>query len=245
MSAPADALDKLFSCLVRIVRDQRPECLATAMEVADILRFVPYKAVRAEIGADSDDDYGHTMTRLLAGERALLFGDDLMQDDLRAELASKNPNVQAYRAYLNTRVTLAQERVREALDALGPAAPRPSPSGADAADAAAGAGLGAAARVAPGTLPPASASPPAPGRRPAAPRQQAVPDATRPVDVDTMTRSARPGCRYCGQSLPPDRAVRFCPHCGQNLSVRRCGACSAELEPGWKFCVSCGRATTA
>jgi hypothetical protein len=38
--------------------------------------------------------------------------------------------------------------------------------------------------------------------------------------------------------------VRFCPHCGQDLSVLRCGACSAELEPGWKFCVACGRAAS-
>ncbi|HVZ49386.1 MAG TPA: hypothetical protein VG916_11420, partial [Gemmatimonadaceae bacterium] len=126
MNLPAspDALDKLFACLVRAARERQPECLAAGMEVADILRFAPYKSVRAEIGADTDDDYGHAITRLLSGERGLLFADDLMQDDLRAELESKNPDPQAYRSYLNTRVTLAQERVREVLDALGPAAAR-------------------------------------------------------------------------------------------------------------------------
>jgi hypothetical protein len=35
----------------------------------------------------------------------------------------------------------------------------------------------------------------------------------------------------------------FCPHCGQNLTVVQCPACSAELEIGWKFCPTCGRKT--
>lgn len=50
-------------------------------------------------------------------------------------------------------------------------------------------------------------------------------------------------CRYCGNKLPQGRKVVFCPHCGQNLTVMNCGACGAELEVGWKFCVACGRAT--
>lgn len=49
------------------------------------------------------------------------------------------------------------------------------------------------------------------------------------------------GCRYCGGALPAGRAVRFCPHCGQNLEVHNCPACGAELEEGWKFCVACGK----
>ncbi|MBI1808306.1 MAG: zinc ribbon domain-containing protein [Gemmatimonadetes bacterium] len=70
--------------------------------------------------------------------------------------------------------------------------------------------------------------------------------APRPIEpgVDAPHRAARPGCRYCGQPLPEGRDVQFCPHCGQNLRVRRCAACSAELEPAWKFCVACGRAST-
>jgi Double zinc ribbon len=48
-------------------------------------------------------------------------------------------------------------------------------------------------------------------------------------------------CRYCSGKLPQGRKVVFCPHCGQNLTVVNCSACGAELEVGWKFCVSCGR----
>ncbi|MDE3215350.1 MAG: zinc ribbon domain-containing protein [Gemmatimonadota bacterium] len=50
-------------------------------------------------------------------------------------------------------------------------------------------------------------------------------------------------CRYCSGKLPQGRKVVFCPHCGQNLTVINCSACGAEVEVGWKFCVSCGRPT--
>jgi hypothetical protein len=249
-SAP-DALDQLFAILVRTVRDQRPEYLASSFDVSELLVFVPYKAVRELIGADTNDDYGHTVTRLLAGEKGLLFVDDLMQDDLRAELQSKNPDLQAYRSYLNSRVKLAQERVRLVLDASGPApvrladvAAEPSPTSAPAAKP-----------LAPEPKPEAIAKPVAPAveapKPPKSPlvtrdlsivvKPRAVPDATASVAASVDARSARPGCKYCGQPLPQGRDIRFCPHCGQDLSVHRCAACSAELEPGWKFCVSCGR----
>jgi predicted RNA-binding Zn-ribbon protein involved in translation (DUF1610 family) len=53
--------------------------------------------------------------------------------------------------------------------------------------------------------------------------------------------TADTGCPYCAQALPPERAFKFCPSCGLNLLVRRCPGCSAEIESGWKFCVTCGR----
>ncbi|MDA1080316.1 MAG: zinc ribbon domain-containing protein [Gemmatimonadetes bacterium] len=246
-----DPLDRLFAVLVRTVRDRRPELLASGLDVADLLSAVPYKRVRTEIGVATDDDYGHTMTRLLSGERGLLFVDDLMQDDLRAELDSKNSDLQAYRSYLNSRVTLAQERVREVLDALGTAPasaaftdsqtaapPRPASPPARKARAAPDA---TAASIAS----PRPAAPNPPRERPHSPRPNAVPNAIALMAGGVEPRSARPGCKYCAQPLPHGRDVRFCPHCGQDLSVMRCAACSADLEPGWKFCVTCGRAATA
>jgi predicted amidophosphoribosyltransferase len=55
------------------------------------------------------------------------------------------------------------------------------------------------------------------------------------------TVSARGGCRYCGGEIPEGRSIVFCPHCGQNITVRLCPACSAELEVEWRFCPTCGR----
>jgi hypothetical protein len=48
-------------------------------------------------------------------------------------------------------------------------------------------------------------------------------------------------CRYCSNALPAGRTVNFCPFCGQNLRVRNCPACGAELESGWRFCLACGK----
>ena len=229
--AAPDELDRVFAWLVRAVREQRPEYLAGPFEVGELLGFVPYKLVRADVGLATNDDYGHALTRLLAGERGFIFVDELMQDDLQHELKSQVPDLQAYRAYLNTRVTLAQERVREVLDALGPAVPR-DPVAATNAEA----------KPAPAQAAPAKTAPSKAAARPIA---RAVPSATTPVSAGVDPRTARAGCKYCGQPLPQGRDARFCPHCGQDLSVNRCGACSAELEPGWKFCVACGRSSSA
>jgi len=52
-------------------------------------------------------------------------------------------------------------------------------------------------------------------------------------------------CPYCGGALPEGRRITFCPHCGHNLTIQYCPACSTELETDWKFCTTCGREQTA
>ena len=273
-----DPLDRLFTTLVATIRAERPEYLGGAFEVSELLAFVPYKKVRAAIGVDTNDDYAHAITRLLAGEAGYVFVNDLMQDDLQAELKSPNPDLVAYRAYLTSRITLAQTRVREALDRLGPpatasesaaetsgSAPAPTaPAPVTPAPSAPAPVASAASDAPPRAAPPARqvAAPPRPAapvvpltqlasppgatrERPIIAKPRPLPDATNPVDALENARASRPGCKYCGQALPQGRDVRFCPHCGQDLAVHRCPACSAEVDPGWKFCVTCGRATTA
>jgi hypothetical protein len=219
-----DELDRLFQRVVRAVRDARPEYLSRPFEVAELLEFVPYGAVRSELGIETNDDYAHAVTRLLAGERGYVFADELMQDDLKAELASPNPDLAAYRSYANARINLSQEHSRQALEVIGPpSTPAPNASGEP-------------------TERPRELRPITPRRAPPSP-PKAVPRAPDPAAAGPK-RTARPGCRYCGQALPENREAQFCPSCGQNLLVLRCAACSAELEEGWKFCVSCGRAAT-
>lgn len=58
----------------------------------------------------------------------------------------------------------------------------------------------------------------------------------------TVRAPAPHSCRYCCGTLPGDRSITFCPHCGQDLTVRQCPACSTELDATWRFCVACGRA---
>jgi predicted RNA-binding Zn-ribbon protein involved in translation (DUF1610 family) len=65
---------------------------------------------------------------------------------------------------------------------------------------------------------------------------------TTSFTVPTLTSMDLPeGCRYCGGTLPEGRAITYCPNCGQNLAAKHCAGCGAELDPAWKFCVSCGK----
>ncbi len=217
-----DHLDLLFERIVRAARETRPEFLTRPIEVAELIELVPYRAMRAAGEMETNEDYAHALTRLIAGERGYIFADDLLQDDLRAELGGASPDLAAYRAYLTARVTISMAHAAK----LSGAPPASAPGGPERA-------------AVPAALAEAATAP-----KPVRPSTIAASPPHRPLDATAETTSPhalRPGCQYCGQALPEDRTVHFCPNCGQNLLARRCAACSAELEPGWKFCVACGR----
>jgi hypothetical protein len=99
--------------------------------------------------------------------------------------------------------------------------------------------------------PDASAQPPVAPRPPAPPRPapsaQPTNQPTNPTDSMSAQRplaTVEGGgkCRFCGGTLPEGRRITFCPHCGENLTIRHCPACSSELQVGWKYCTTCGRA---
>jgi len=71
---------------------------------------------------------------------------------------------------------------------------------------------------------------------------QPSPSAPPPASAPAAVANGGALCRYCGGDLPAGRSMNYCPHCGQNLQVLNCTACGAEVEAGWKFCVSCGKA---
>ncbi len=88
---------------------------------------------------------------------------------------------------------------------------------------------GAFALVTSGAAPAVGATPPA----------NAAP--TPPLGAHGRGPSSECGCHFCGGRLPSAREARFCPHCGLDLTMRQCPACSTELERHWRFCVTCGR----
>ncbi len=64
--------------------------------------------------------------------------------------------------------------------------------------------------------------------------------------MPTSSTTAKGGpCPYCTGALPAGRGVTFCPHCGMNVTIAQCPACSSEVEPGWHYCVTCGRDVSA
>jgi len=56
----------------------------------------------------------------------------------------------------------------------------------------------------------------------------------------TPAPQAHEACRSCGGALPDRDPVNFCPFCGVDLRIVSCMECGETLEPGWRYCPSCG-----
>ena len=278
-----DDLDRMLRRLVQALRTGFPEYLTRPFEVGELYqRIIPYRHNRRELGLDTNGDYELVLTRLLSGERGYLVGDQQLQDAMREELASTNPDTSAFRGWADARVRITEDALRQAdipgasMDDVrlsprvppapelaaspppAPAAPAAPAASAVAAPAAAPPKQAAAAETSsfrpsavPATPPaPARPAPPAPPRAAAAARPfvptppfPVPPPAPMSPSTRSVSSSALGGsCRYCGGTLPEGRRYTFCPHCGQNLTVQHCPACNTELEIGWKFCTTCGRA---
>ena len=255
-----DDLDRLLQRLVQRIRAEYPEYMNRPFEVSELYQnIVPYRHHRRELGIETNQDYELALLRLLAGERGYLMGDASMHDAVKRELASPNPNTALFREFAAARVSLSPEAarrydqmssaetkpddVRTVSAAPAPprpaAAPPPPPRPAPSPPTQPSAGFSAMASPPP---PPRAPTPP-PAEYYATPATDLMSGGGRSAAMSTVASAG--GCRYCGGSLPPGRRVSFCPHCGQNLAVQRCPACSTELELSWKFCTTCGRAVAS
>lgn len=231
-----DHLDRLFHRLVNNVRARNPAHLTLPFSVAELYeQIVPYRHNRRELGIETNQDYEVTVTRLLSGERGYLLGDESMQESLRRELESHDPDVSAFREFATAEVSISPN----ALQGVGSAPRRATGAGTDAE------GATPAAQSAPREpAEPAAETVRAPDTAGSTPQSVAVPGTASPAPSRIPEEPFSPdaGCRYCGTTLPEGKQVKFCPNCGQNLSVNRCPACGSEIEAGWKFCITCGRA---
>src|SRR5687767_10357471 len=235
-----DELDRMFRRLVHNARAGFPDLLTRSFEVSALYQtLIPYRLNRAELGIDSAEEYEITLMRLLSGTRGLLSGDPDMQAALQAELESPNPDLSVFRAWGTASVSINAAAVRS-LDHQSPAAVRhPSPPASTRQAEMAGRAtleVPASALAEAGAL-----GVRAGGSKTAAP--VATPPSSQPAPAApaVATHAHGNGCRYCGGELPDGRDAHFCPHCGQNLSVKQCPACSTELEVEWQFCITCGR----
>ena len=246
-----DELDRLFACLVQTVRERAPDDVHRPFEVLELVQdIVPYRVLRRAKGFDTNGDYEHAMSRLLAGERGYLRGDARMQEMLTEELASPNPDTALFREYARNHVVITQEGLVVA-DALAreaavappdvrpgvPTQPLPVPAGSApvaTADAATSRRSAVSAAFAAFESPSSISAQPAP--------EPAM--AVTPMRFVTAVQLGGK-CRYCSSTLPEGRKLVFCPFCGHDLTMQQCPACSTELELGWKFCVTCGRSATS
>lgn len=221
-----DDLDRVFHRLVQNVKARSPEYADGPFTVAELYeQLIPYRHNRRELGIETNQDYEMAVMRLLSGERDYILGDEAMQDALKREVASPNPDTGAFREFATTQISISPAALEKRPErGKTPAAPRPAMNDGPAATASAQNTARLDQRVEDGSGTAAAARP------------------ARAAGVaSTATASEPQGCRYCSGTLPQGRTVTFCPHCGQNLALNQCPACGAEMEKGWKFCIGCGR----
>lgn len=207
-------LARFHRLLVRTIAAARPNRLRGALSISEIRdTILPYRRHRRALALDSVEDYDALLLRLAAGDEGYAMLDDAALFRLfEQERKSSNPDLLLLQTHGTATLTLAPDRLSSALA-----------QDADDGEAA----------------PQPVVELEAPARpEPAAPVDEVA--FTLPAPAALPVHSSTPFCPFCGGTLPGTREVKFCPHCGQQQGLSQCPECRAEVEPGWKHCVSCG-----
>jgi Double zinc ribbon len=231
-----DDLDRLFERLVRVLASDAPGRLAVPFPAAEVYeRLVPYRSNRSTLRVATHQDYEMAVLRLLGGERGYVSLEPTeVQQALQREAGEQNPDTGLFRQFPDAILSLnrlAAERFLRGDRAYAPAPPPPTASAATSATA---------------TRPRVEAGEPEEEVEQDEPEESAASRATSsasPFELAEQTETPRQ-CPYCGETVPANRKVNFCPQCGQPPSGElRCPACGSEVDVGWRYCVGCGRAT--
>jgi hypothetical protein len=222
MNDSIEILERFHRALIEEIQTQRPEYLTGPFTVAEIYQnLVPYGSHRDRIGVEMNGDYEDALLRLLAGEGGfLVLESEPALRDLRAELDTANPNTGLYREDAAVDVHLNQayqdlsgvpvRGLTDLVAALNAEDPIPMADLAPSEGA-----MEPIAIVPPGVD---VFQGPAPGAAPA----------------------LQTACLWCRAELPVRENLNFCPFCGTDLKVVPCNDCGEELDPDWRFCISCG-----
>lgn len=215
-----DDLDRLFERLVSVLADDAPGRLAVPFPAAEVYeRLVPYRSNRSILKVATHQDYEMAVLRLLAGERGYAALEPAeVGDALRREVGESNPDTALFRQFPDAILSLnrlAAERFLRGDRAYAPPPPPPLAPPLESAEAV--------------------------DRE--EDQNDQPPLAGAAFELAEQSETPRQ-CPYCGETLPGSRKVNFCPQCGQPPSGElRCPACGGEMDVGWRYCVSCGRAT--
>ena len=233
-----DDLDRLFRYLVNHLAKDAPERLTSPFEVSELYQsIVPYRGHRRALKFESVEDYEMAVLRLLSGERGYASVEPLnVQEALALEAESVNPDPGAFRDFAAASVKLSARGIRSVLDEEVAYAPP-----------------GHAPRAENRFAPPkpevetaeelfAPPEPQAPAEQTARPAQ---PEAVDPrVGRGLVFETVEATCPHCYVELPGRRRVVYCPSCGRQVEEATCPACGDGLEPGWRFCVTCGHSVS-
>lgn len=224
MTVADDVLQSFHEVLVEEIRTKRPDYLTGPFTVAEIYQdLVPYPTHRDRIGVEMNGDYEDALIRLLAGEGGyLVLESEHALRELRSELQSKNPNTGVYREYAAVDVRLNPEMVNgAAAGGSGGEEKEGDVAGqeVEAREASVGMVSGGGNTETAGA--PAS-------------------DGSLDDSETSASESGGETCRWCRAPLPARDNLNFCPYCGTDVHAVPCAGCGEELEPEWRFCISCG-----
>jgi hypothetical protein len=108
-----DNVDRMYRHLVRTIRAKFPQYLAQPFDVSELHQTIlPYRLHRRELGLETNEDYEITLTELLSGSRDYLIVDDAIRSELRAQLASNNPDPSAFKQFGGSHVALSPVALR-------------------------------------------------------------------------------------------------------------------------------------
>ena len=213
-------LERFFRRLVANLAGSDLARLYHPIPLEDILEsIVPYRSNRRALLLESSEDYELVVLRLCAGEGGLVRTEpEEARVRFAEEAGSTNPDLHVLHKFEHVMVSIRSEPLARAL------ASEPDPDLPYA--------------------PPLASAPMAgldlPALDPLNDLDPIEPDAAGAPDE--LYAADPPHCLYCGDALPGDRPVRFCPHCGQRQIPAECPRCHSDVEPGWRHCVSCGTA---
>lgn len=225
-------LEPLFRLLVRTLSERQPARVHQPISINELMdSILPYRLVRRELSVDSAEDYETLLLRLCAGEGDFVQAEPATQAALDAELKKPLADLALLRVYGDTHLVLRTDPLLTAMDdrpeeRYAPPGSRTSPP--PEAPEAAEQEEGPDDAWLPDPVFEANASV-------VTPRVPDVPDVPPAAADKTQVR-----CPFCGGLLPPRMAINFCPHCGMGQDVGSCRACGADMDVGWRYCVSCG-----
>jgi len=233
-------IERLFRHLTRTLQAVDPARLQQPLTVGELVsRFVPYRTSRRALGVESSEDYELLLLRFASGEGGFANTEpDPVKARFAREARSPNPDLSVLREFRDAVFVLQPIPLARVLsgqtedDAYAPP-PRPAPMPPPELVEAVGQMDAEVDVIEPlpfdavRTVGPVAA----------AVREVEVPATPDPPAVP-VAAAAR--CSFCGGSLPAGRAVHFCPHCGQSQLQGQCPKCKADVEYGWRHCVSCG-----
>jgi len=233
-------IERLFRHLTRTLQAVDPARLQQPLTVGELVsRFVPYRTSRRALGVESSEDYELLLLRFAIGEGGFANTEpDPVKARFAREARSPNPDLSVLREFRDAVFVLQPIPLARVLsgqtedDAYAPP-PRPAPMPPPELVEAVGQMDAEVDVIEPlpfdavRTVGPVAA----------AVREVEVPATPDPPAVP-VAAAAR--CSFCGGSLPAGRAVHFCPHCGQSQLQGQCPKCKADVEYGWRHCVSCG-----